>query len=153
MAAKKDKLDPYRKKRKLDQTPEPSGEVKDSGQTRFCVQKHHATRLHYDLRLEREGVLLSWAVPKGPPTAPGVKRLAVRTEDHPVEYINFEGVIADGNYGAGTVEIWDSGTYELLDYKKDKIRFHLHGKRLKGVHYLYNFSGDNWFFWRKKEPT
>ena len=153
MAAKKDKLKSYREKRKLDQTPEPAGKVEGSGGTRFCVQKHHATRLHYDLRLEHEGVLLSWAVPKGPPTTPGVKRLAVRVEDHPVEYIDFEGEIADGNYGAGTVEVWDSGTYELLDYRKDKIRFHLHGERLQGVYYLYNFQGNNWFFWKKKAPA
>lgn len=102
---------------------------------KFVIQKHDASHLHYDFRLEMNGVAKSWAVPKIPPEKVGEKRLAVQVEDHAVEYMGFEGVIEEG-YGKGAVEIWDSGTYELESKKKDKIVFHLKGKRLKGKYVL-----------------
>lgn len=117
----------------------------------YVVQKHDATHLHYDLRLEMDGVLKSWAVPKTPPTEPGVRRLAVAVEDHPVEYANFEGTIPAGQYGAGTVEIWDKGSYTLLDRKEGKLAVDIHGERLKGIYYLIRFKGKkNWLFFKKK---
>lgn len=102
---------------------------------KFVIQKHDASHLHYDFRLEMNGVAKSWAVPKIPPEKVGEKRLAVQVEDHTVEYMDFEGVIEE-EYGKGTVEIWDSGTYELESKKEDKIVFHLKGKRLKGKYVL-----------------
>jgi len=118
---------------------------------RFVVQKHQATHLHYDLRLEMDGVLKSWAVPKEPPTKPGVKRLAVQVEDHALDYINFEGTIPEGMYGAGTVEIWDKGTYTLKTRKENKIEFILHGSKLKGDYVLIRFRDKNWLFFKKKK--
>ena len=119
---------------------------------RFVVQKHAATRLHYDFRLEMDGVLKSWAVPKEPPTEPNVKRLAVEVEDHPVSYITFEGTIPEGGYGAGTVEIWDNGTYALESRKEDMIVFALHGKRLSGGYVLLRLKGGkNWLLFKKKQ--
>ena len=102
----------------------------------FVIHKHFARNLHFDLRLEMDGVLKSWAVPKEPPTIKGIKRLAIQVEDHPLNYADFEGEIPKGNYGAGKVEIWDAGTYELDDLKRDKIEFELHGKKLKGKYVL-----------------
>ena len=99
---------------------------------RFVVHEHHASRLHFDFRLELEGVLKSWAVPKGPSMNPAEKRLAVEVEDHALEYVDFEGVIAEGNYGAGAVVIWDEGEFELLEASEKKISFLLHGKILQG---------------------
>lgn len=118
---------------------------------RFVIQRHHATHLHYDFRLEMDGVLKSWAVPKEPPTQPGVKRLAVMVEDHPLSYIAFEGIIPEGMYGAGKVEIWDRGTYTLKSRSANKIEFTLYGEKLKGDYALIMFNGDkNWLLIKKK---
>jgi len=118
----------------------------------YVIQKHYATHLHYDLRLEMEGVLKSWAVPKNPPEERGLKRLAVQVEDHSIEYADFEGIIPEGLYGAGKVEIWDKGVYGLLERTDDKIVFRINGKRLKGVYYLIRLKGrgeNNWLFFKK----
>ncbi|MDI6891923.1 MAG: DNA polymerase ligase N-terminal domain-containing protein [Actinomycetota bacterium] len=145
------KLEEYWRKRKFEKTPEPRGEVRERGLNQFVVQEHHATRLHYDFRLEMDGVLKSWAVPKGVPEEKGVKHLAVAVEDHPVDYIDFEGTIPEGHYGAGTVEIWDSGEYELFKRTPKEIEFVLKGKRLRGRYILF-FTGwkgkDNWLIFR-----
>lgn len=137
-------LEEYRKKRDFSITPEPKGEVEQTGLSRFVVQRHQATHLHFDFRLELDGVLKSWAVPKGPPEKPGVRRLAVQVEDHPVDYIDFQGTIPAG-YGAGEVEIWDKGTYDLHDRSEDKLVFNLKGSRLTGEYALIR-TGDsrNW---------
>lgn len=138
-------LQEYVEKRDFGITPEPRGDKKETGQNRFVVQRHQATHLHYDFRLELDGVLKSWAVPKGPPEEAGVRRLGVQVEDHPVDYIDFEGTIPAGQYGAGTVEIWDRGTFELRERSEDKLVFDLHGKRLRGAYALVR-TGDsrNW---------
>jgi bifunctional non-homologous end joining protein LigD len=144
------KLNEYRSKRRFEATPEPRGADhvgKENGPLIYAVQKHMASRLHYDLRLEWRGVLLSWAVPKGPSLDPAVKRLAIRTEDHPVEYANFEGVIPGGQYGAGTVMLWDRGTWnpEKADVdgslQRGEIKFTLQGKKLKGAWVLVRIRG------------
>ena len=118
----------------------------------FVIQKHHARNLHWDFRLEMDGVLRSWAVPKEPPTKTGLKRLAVQVEDHELEYADFEGEIPEGEYGAGKVEIWDKGTYELLERKDKKISIELHGERLKGKYTLVQFGKEekNWLFFKAK---
>jgi bifunctional non-homologous end joining protein LigD len=129
-------LDEYVSKRNFSVTPEPkSGEAAGKDKI-FVVQEHNARRLHYDLRLERQGVLKSWAVPKGIPQKIGEKRLAVQTEDHPLEYHKFEGIIPNGQYGAGTVRIWDKGFYELKAWEDDKIEFLLSGEKLRGMFVL-----------------
>lgn len=133
-------LEEYRRKRKFTETPEPAGRVGRAARSRiFVVQKHDASRLHYDFRLEIKGVLVSWAVPKGPSMNPAEKRLAIRTEDHPIEYADFEGVIPEGQYGAGVVMVWDKGTYEPKDgiapdeqLRRAKIDMALHGEKLRG---------------------
>lgn len=133
-------LDEYRKKRDFRVTPEPSpGRKKVHRSPIFVVQKHQAARVHYDFRLEMDGVLASWAVPKGPSLNPADKRLAVRTEDHPLEYADFEGDIPDGQYGAGTVMVWDKGTYQAepgappaAQLAKGELKLTLHGEKLKG---------------------
>jgi DNA ligase D-like protein (predicted 3'-phosphoesterase) len=118
---------------------------------KFVIQKHYATHLHYDFRLEMDGVLKSWAVPKEPPTMLGVKRLAVEVEDHPLSYIGFEGTIPEGTYGAGKVEIWDKGTYTLKHRSENKIEFKLSGEKLNGDYVLIRFRGvKNWLFFKKK---
>ena len=137
-------LKEYRQKRDFGVTPEPEGKVEETGLSRFVVQRHQASHLHFDFRLELDGVLKSWAVPKGPPTEAGARRLAVQVEDHPVEYIDFEGTIPAG-YGAGPVEIWDRGTFNLHERSEDKLVFDLHGNRLTGQYALVR-TGDsrNW---------
>lgn len=147
------RLGEYLSKRDFDVTPEPTGEEKKEEGKAFVVQEHRARNLHYDLRLEREGILRSWAVPKGIPETPGEKRLAVETEDHPLEYRNFEGTIPVGQYGAGTVKIWDSGSYEPIVWEQDKIEFILKGKRLNGRYVLAKFkrAGEkNWLLLKAK---
>jgi DNA ligase D-like protein (predicted 3'-phosphoesterase) len=118
----------------------------------FVIHKHNATHLHWDLRLEMNGVLKSWAVPKEPSGELGVKRLAVQVDDHPIEYAKFKGTIPEGQYGAGTVKIWDHGNYELLECTENKISFVLNGRKLKGKYELVRFikSGKkNWLFFKK----
>ncbi|MBV8599143.1 MAG: DNA ligase D [Actinobacteria bacterium] len=128
------KLSEYRAKRDPKKTPEPFGGARDGSAPIFVVQRHDARRLHYDFRLERDGVLASWAVPKGVPMEPGARSLAVHVEDHPLSYASFAGEIPAGQYGAGTVEIWDDGTYELLEEKRNgQLKVRLHGRRLDGV--------------------
>jgi DNA ligase D-like protein (predicted 3'-phosphoesterase) len=145
-------LEEYQKKRDFQKTNEPSGGERGSNGNTYVIQKHQATHLHYDLRLEMEGVLKSWAVPKTPPTKSGVKRLAVQVEDHPIEYAEFEGTIPEGEYGAGTVELWDKGTYVLKDRKENKLVFEINGERLNGNYCLVRFKGKkNWLFFKKKE--
>jgi bifunctional non-homologous end joining protein LigD len=150
-------LDEYRRKRDAKKTPEPfGGERTRATKPTFVVQRHQARSLHYDFRLERDGVLASWAVPKGVPLEPGVRALAVHVEDHPLEYGGFEGEIPKGEYGAGTVEIWDRGTYELLEEKGDGgLTVRLHGERLEGTWTLIPAHLDgkekNWLLVRKRE--
>src|SRR5690554_373282 len=132
----RDKLERYRSMRDFGRTPEPAGGQR-SGEGFFIVQKHAATRLHYDFRLAHGGVLLSWAVTKGPSLDPADKRLAVRTEDHPLDYASFEGTIPKGQYGGGTVMLWDRGAYRPLEdldagLKAGKIKIELDGERLRG---------------------
>lgn len=143
-------LETYKRKRNFDKTPEPEGKVEKSAkQMRFVVQEHHASRLHFDFRLEIAGVLKSWSVPKGPTLDPSIKRLAVETEDHPISYLYFEGRIPEGSYGAGEHLMWDTGTFELLDrdknaheqYKKGRLNFRLKGKKLNGVFSLVKMDG------------
>jgi len=132
----------YKKKRDFSHTPEPvTAQTKQKGKQIFVVQRHSATRLHYDFRLEMNGVLVSWAIPKGPSMYPKDKRLAMMVEDHPIDYANFQGIIPEGNYGAGIVEIWDEGTYELSPendgdglgaIQNGSLKFRLHGNKLQG---------------------
>jgi DNA ligase D-like protein (predicted ligase)/DNA ligase D-like protein (predicted 3'-phosphoesterase) len=133
-------LQQYASKRNFAVTPEPMGTIAEEEALRFVVQEHHARALHYDLRLEKQGVLKSWAIPKGIPEQLGEKRLAVETEDHPLEYRFFEGTIPKGEYGAGTVKIFDSGTYESKVWKESMIEFTLNGKRLQGKYVLTRFK-------------
>jgi bifunctional non-homologous end joining protein LigD len=161
--ASSDQLRDYRRKRKSGKTPEPNARAQPRARARkstpvFVIQRHDARRLHYDLRLERGGALASWAVPNGMPLESGQRHLAVHVEDHPMEYATFEGEIPKGNYGAGTVEIWDSGTYELLEEKKDGgLTFRLDGKRLQGTWTLVPARLDgkeqNWLLLRKRDKT
>jgi DNA ligase D-like protein (predicted ligase)/DNA ligase D-like protein (predicted 3'-phosphoesterase) len=132
----KTKLTAYEAKRDFTITPEPAGKARTSEKRIFVVQEHHSRRLHFDLRLESGGVLKSWAVPKGIPESTEEKRLAVQTEDHPIEYAKFAGTIPAGQYGAGTVEIWDKGTFEQKAWDDNKVEFTLNGKRLKGRYIL-----------------
>lgn len=144
-------LKKYQEKRDFSKTPEPLGRIKGEGEHRFVVQKHQATHLHYDFRLEIGGVLRSWAVPKGPPLEPGIRRLAVQVEDHPLDYIDFAGEIPQGEYGAGSVEIWDKGNFELEKETANRLEFSLRGKKLSGSYVLIRTDGKNWLFIRRKE--
>jgi bifunctional non-homologous end joining protein LigD len=153
-----DKLSEYERKRDRKKTPEPFGGKRSRKRPIFVVQRHDARRLHYDFRLERDGVLASWAVPKGVPLEPGQQHLAVHVEDHPLEYATFAGEIPKGNYGAGTVEIWDHGTYELVEEKRDGgLTVRLHGERLEGTWTLVpaHLSGEekNWLLLRKRDES
>jgi bifunctional non-homologous end joining protein LigD len=154
-----DELEAYRRKRDPKQTPEPFTGGRSRGKAPiFVVQRHAARRLHYDFRLERNGALASWAVPKGMPMEPGARVLAVHVEDHPLDYAGFEGEIPKGQYGAGTVEIWDQGTYELVEEKRDGgLTVRLHGERLEGTWTLVpaHLDGNerNWLLLRKRDET
>ena len=148
-------LEEYRKKRDFGKSPEPKGKTKiTENMPLYVIQKHAAKRLHYDLRLEMGGVLKSWAIPKEPPTVPGIKRLAVQVEDHPIDYATFEGVIPEDQYGAGTVEIWDSGNFEPIEIEENKIVLSINGKRLKGkfclVRTKFQENDKNWLFFKIK---
>jgi DNA ligase D-like protein (predicted 3'-phosphoesterase) len=170
--AEKDVLESYREKRDFEKTNEPKpvrgprSKGKKGHKPIFVIQQHDATSMHYDFRLEIDGVLKSWAIPKGPSTNPHDKHLAIETEDHPMEYAKFEGVIPEGSYGAGPVLIWDTGTYEDLKemqgkdismdamYKKGKIEIFLHGEKLEGAYALIKTKGmgDNkWLFFKMND--
>ncbi|HTS57848.1 MAG TPA: DNA polymerase ligase N-terminal domain-containing protein [Terriglobales bacterium] len=170
-------LEEYKRKRRFAETPEPPPELSPHSKHRFVVQKHRATRLHYDFRLEMDGVLKSWAVPKGPSLDPSDKRLAMQVEDHPVSYFDFEGIIPEGNYGAGTVMVWDVGKWEPLSpqpvrgkfvpgtdaeasamLEKGDLKFRLHGERLKGDFALVHIKsrragskGTEWLMIKKQD--
>lgn len=150
-------LEDYRKKRDFEKTAEPKGGEAAGAGGRFVVHEHHASHLHFDLRLEMDGVLKSWAIPKGPSMNPADKRLAVMVEDHPLEYISFRGEIAEGNYGAGRVEIWDSGTFKIKDNKLEqgKLVFELFGTRLKGQFSLVRFKNDpkQWLLIKSRDDS
>jgi len=149
-------LEQYRKKRDFKQTPEPEGAGTKAGKKtkppRFVVQEHHASSLHWDFRLERDGVLVSWAVPKGIPPDPKQNHLAVHVEDHPLSYIDFAGDIPEGNYGAGRVTVWDEGTYEVIKWTDREVMVVLHGKRVEGRHVLFQTGGKNWMMHRMDPP-
>jgi len=161
----KSSLDKYKEKRKAEHTPEPipdgtyhiiSSEDNQSNtddrKKIFVIHKHSASHLHWDLRIEKDGVLKSWAVPKEPPTEPGIKRLAIRVEDHPLEYADFEGIIPEGNYGAGKVEIWDKGDCQIEQEESPRQMIIIfNGKIIKGRYALINTSGKNWLFFKTKE--
>ncbi len=172
-------LEEYQRKRRFSETPEPPPKVEKKKGNRFVVQKHRATRLHYDFRLEMDGVLKSWAVPKGPSLDPADKRLAMQVEDHPVSYFDFEGIIPEGNYGAGTVMVWDVGRWEPLSpvtvkgkyvpatdaeadamLKKGDLKFRLRGKRLNGDFALVHIKsrrpgskGNEWLLIKKHDDS
>jgi bifunctional non-homologous end joining protein LigD len=154
MATKK--LSEYDKKRDFKQTPEPSGKKragKKAKQPRFVIHEHHARSLHWDLRLEKDGVLVSWAVPKGIPPDPKKNHLAVHVEDHPLDYIDFHGEIPEGNYGAGAVKIWDKGTYETEKFRDDEVIVVFHGERLEGKYVLFQTKGNQWMIHRMDPPA
>jgi DNA ligase D-like protein (predicted 3'-phosphoesterase) len=134
-------LDEYKTKRDFQKTREPEGKESEGTQPIFVVQEHHASHLHYDFRLALDGVLKSWAIPKGIPEEPKVRKLAVQTEDHPLGYEDFEGSIPKGEYGAGEVKIWDKGSFQLKERSPDKLVFVLMGERLKGTYALVRFKG------------
>lgn len=156
-------LEHYRKKRDFGRTPEPvGGEGKAGPGNQFVVQYHRARRAHYDFRLEWDGTLKSWAVPKGPCLDPKEKRLAVRVEDHPLEYAQFEGVIPQGEYGAGTVIVWDTGTWEPIEpaepgFRNGMLKFRLYGRKLRGAWMLVrmkpkaNDRTENWLLVKERD--
>ena len=150
------RLTTYERMRDKKATPEPFGAKKRRPRTkqpRFVVQEHHATALHWDFRLERDGVLVSWAVPKGLPVDPRTNHLAVHTEDHPLDYYDFEGEIPKGQYGGGTVTLWDKGTYDLEEWEDAKVKVVLHGERVSGEYVLFRTRGKNWMMHRVDPPT
>ena len=155
------RLAEYNRKRRFDATPEPAGKVRKTKKMalEFVIQKHRASRLHYDFRLEHDGVMLSWAVPKGPSLDPSIKRLAMETEDHPIEYNQFEGVIPEGEYGAGTVMIWDRGTWEPevedVDraFEKGDLKFTLQGQKLTGSWVLVRTRPRQWLLIKHRDPS
>src|SRR3954453_5761515 len=144
-----DRLDQYRAKRDFQDTPEPAGTGSDEhGEPRFVVQEHSARSMHWDLRLEHEGTLASWAIPKGIPPDPPRNNLAVRTEDPPPEYLDFHGEIPEGEYGAGTMRIYDRGTYELHKFRDKEVMVTFHGERVRGRYVLFRTSEKNWMIHR-----
>jgi len=162
-------LDDYQRKRNAARTPEPMPDAPAPGTREsaagqpapgeqaahsgiFVVQEHHARRLHYDFRLERDGVLVSWAVPKGVPEDPTVNHLAVHTEDHPLAYAGFSGEIPKGEYGAGTVTIWDRGTYDTVKWTDTEVKVVLHGRRVSGGYTVFHTRGKDWMMHREKQP-
>jgi bifunctional non-homologous end joining protein LigD len=155
------RLTEYNRKRRFGSTPEPAGKLAPArnGQLQFVVQKHRASRLHYDFRLEHDGVMLSWAVPKGPSLDPSSKRLAMQTEDHPIEYNRFEGVIPEGEYGAGTVMIWDRGSWEPEVEDVDRalakgdLKFRLRGQKLGGSWVLVRMRGRQWLLIKHRDEA
>lgn len=153
-SAMPDKLKTYRSMRHFGRTREPKGGEAATGEgaLRFVVQEHHATALHWDFRLERDGVLVSWAVPKGIPPDPKTNHLAVQTEDHPMEYLTFEGDIPEGSYGAGMVKVWDHGTYEAEKFDENEVMVRLDGERVRGKYVLFRTEGKNWMIHRMDPP-
>src|SRR3954463_6617051 len=154
-------LEEYKKKRRFEATPEPPPKVGKRDQHRFVVQKHHASRLHYDFRLEIDGTLKSWAVPKGPSLDPGLKNFAAMVEDPPLSYGDFEGNIPKGNYGGGSVMLWDRGVFELMgeedglaQIERGDLKFRLHGEKLSGTWALVKMKGrgkgNEWLLIKKK---
>src|SRR3954452_21661282 len=152
----------YNRKRNFRRTPEPKPKVAKRPGNSYVIQKHAASHLHYDFRLELDGVLKSWAVPKGPSLDPTVKRLAMHVEDHPLEYGGFEGIIPEGEYGGGTVLLWDQGTWEPVEdgrrgYLDGSLKFELHGEKLRGRWMLVRKGGrrapdeKNWFLFKEKD--
>lgn len=146
-------LKEYQNRRNFSRSPEPPAREQHSTEGNiYSIQEHHASRLHWDLRLEKDGVLLSWALPKEPPREPGIRRLAVRTENHPLDYAFFEGEIPAGGYGAGTVRVWDRGHYYQLESKPGtEIIFRIEGEKLSGIYCLIKMKKDekNWLFFKK----
>ena len=155
------RLAEYNRRRRFDVTPEPAGKLRSvkNQALEFVVQKHRASRLHYDFRIEHDGVMLSWAVPKGPSLDPAARRLAMQTEDHPIEYNRFEGVIPEGEYGAGTVMVWDHGTWEpeVEDVgralAKGDLKFALHGQKLTGSWVLVRTRPRQWLLIKHRDPS
>ncbi|HEY1236535.1 MAG TPA: DNA polymerase ligase N-terminal domain-containing protein [Candidatus Binatia bacterium] len=155
------RLREYNRKRRFNVTPEPAGKSRRTRKKalQFVIQKHRATSLHYDFRLEHDGVMLSWAVPKGPSLDPAMKRFAMQTEDHPIEYNRFEGVIPEGEYGGGTVMIWDHGTWEpeVADVDaaltKGDLKFTLYGKKLRGSWVLVRMRQRQWLLIKHRDQA
>jgi bifunctional non-homologous end joining protein LigD len=146
-------LEKYRSMRDFDKTSEPHGDADPAADTRrFVIQEHHARALHWDHRFEHDGVLLSFAVPKGTPPDPRVNHLAVHTEDHPIEYLDFHGEIPEGEYGGGVMKIWDRGEYELHEMSEKKLTVTLHGQRARGKYALFQTRGNQWMIHRMDPP-